>query len=65
MEQKLYGRSDDEGNVAILDGEGNWITRIDANVYPVGSKLSARYEHPAGITLTRADAERIGVPILC
>ena len=31
--------------------------------YPVGSELSARYEHPEGITLRPHDAEKLGIEI--
>jgi len=60
----IFGRINNDGNVDILTvSDGEPVTRIDANVYPVDSALSARYEHPAGITLTRADAGKIGIEI--
>lgn len=60
----LIGRINENGDVYVLDAAtGESITRIDANVYPVGSDLSARYEHADGIVLTRADAERLGVRV--
>jgi len=61
---QMFGRINAAGNVDVLmiaDGEA--VTRIDANVYPVGSQLSARYEHPDGIVLTAADAKSIGLTI--
>lgn len=60
----VFGRINPDGNVDVLDVEtGEAITRLDISVYPVGSQFSARYDHPEGITLTRADAERIGLEI--
>lgn len=50
-----------DGNAVILWKDGGAVTRIDANVYPIGSNLSARYEHAAGIILTISDAESIGI----
>jgi hypothetical protein len=52
-----------DGNVLLEDANGDIVTRIDADVYPVDSKLSARQEHPDGITLTRSDAAKLGVVI--
>ena len=61
MNERFY-RLTETGNAAILDAEtGAAITRLDADVYPLGSLLSARYEHPDGIVLTVADARSIGV----
>lgn len=60
----IFGRLTDEGHVAILHVEdGEPVTRLDATVYPVGSSLSARHEHPQGIVLTRADADKLGIEI--
>lgn len=60
----MFGRINAEGNVDVLMIEdGAAVTRIDANVYPVGSQLSARYEHPDGIVLTAADAKTTGLTI--
>ena len=42
---------------------GEAVTRIDANVYPIGSELSARYEHPRGIYLTESDVRRLKIEI--
>jgi hypothetical protein len=60
---QLFGRMDREGNVSIESSDGDMVTSIDADVYPVGSRSSAREEHPDGITLTRADAAKLGVVI--
>lgn len=61
---EIFGRINNDGNVAILYAEdGAAVTRLDANVYPVGSELSVRYEHPEGIVLTRSDAAKLGIKI--
>jgi hypothetical protein len=60
----FIGRINDQGNVNVFHlGEGDPATQLDASVYPVGSKQSARYEHPGGIVLTRADADKLGIEI--
>lgn len=61
---EFFGRINDAGNVDVFHLDGTTATRLDANVYPVGSKFSARYEHPGGITLCAADAKRIKLPIV-
>jgi hypothetical protein len=59
-----FGRVRTDGNINILyAAEGDVVTSMDANVYPVGSVLSTRYERPEGIVLTRADAESLGIQI--
>lgn len=61
---EFFGRINDAGNVDVLHVEdGAAATRLDAGVYPVGSDVSARYEHPAGIVLSRADADKLGIEI--
>jgi hypothetical protein len=59
----MFYRINDDGNAIILEDDGSIVTRIDANVYPVGSNCSARYEHPEGITLTIEDAQRLGIEV--
>jgi hypothetical protein len=59
----MFYRINDDGNAIILHENGEMVTRIDANVYPVGSDLSARYEHPEGIVLTVEDAEKLGIEV--
>lgn len=61
MGQMFYRRNDDGNAVIMWAEDGSAVTRIDADVYPVGSELSARYEHPEGIVLSINDAERIGI----
>jgi len=59
---QMFYRVDSNGNAVILYvDDGTAVTRIDANVYPVDSDLSARYEHAEGIVLTVADAQKIGI----
>lgn len=60
----IFGRVREDGNIAVLYAEdGLPVRRLGANVYPVGSNLSARYEHTDGIVLNRADADRLGIEI--
>lgn len=62
--KNIYGVMTESGNVAILYSDsGEEVTRIDANVYPVDSDLSARYEHPGGIILTVEDAKSLSIVI--
>ena len=53
MNTKIFARKRDDGNFDILEIEdGEAVTQIDINEYPVGSELSVKYEHPAGIIFT-------------
>ena len=61
-----FGRINEDGNVAVLDVQsGEAVTRIEdaPGLYPVGSDLGCRYEHPAGIIVTQSDAKRFGIEI--
>ncbi len=58
---EMFYRIDENGNAVVFHASGEEVTKIDADVYPIYSLLSARYEHPCGIVLTVADAERIGI----
>ena len=60
---EVFGRINEQGNVDLFAMDGEAATRVDANIYHVGSGLSARYEHPEGITISKDDANRIGVQI--
>ncbi len=61
---EFFGRINQDGNVDVLHvADGAAATRLDASVYPVGSDVSARYEHPDGIVLTRDDAAKLGIEI--
>lgn len=60
----VFYRVNDEGTADLLDVEtGRAITRIEQGptLWPIGSDVSARYEHPEGITITVEDAERMGI----
>ena len=57
----MFYRINENGNAVILNDDGTAVTRIDANVYPVGSGLSARHEHAEGVVLAVADAQKIGI----
>lgn len=60
----FYGIEQGDGNVVVLHVEdGLAATRLDASVWPIGSKVSARYDHPQGIILSREDAEKLGLQI--
>ena len=61
----MFYRINSDSNAVIFENDGSVATRIDANVYPVGSNCSARYEHPEGIVLTIADAEKLGIEKEC
>lgn len=57
----MFYRINENGDAAIFHDSGEAATKIDANVYPVGSDLSARYEHAEGVVLTIDDAKKIGI----
>jgi len=60
----IIGRKNNDGTISLIySGDGEAVTRINEDVYPVGSALSARYEHPRGIVLTREDAIKLGIEI--
>jgi len=60
----FFGRKNSDGNIDVLEVEsGLGANRLDANVYPVGSSLSARYDHPEGITLSPEDAAKLGIEV--
>ena len=60
---KMFARKNDDGNYDIFENDGSAATKIDANVYPVGSSFSARYEHADGIVLTPGDVEKLKIEI--
>lgn len=62
---EFFGRTNEDGDVAVFHESGEAATRMDCSLYVVdsdGSK-SVRYEHPEGIVISRADAEKIGLEI--
>lgn len=67
MINTIFGRINNDGNVDVFFIESEEaVTRLDdsiATVYPIGSDFDAKYEHTAGITLTKSDAASIGLGI--
>lgn len=61
----MFGRINANGNVDVFEQDGEPATRIVdvSNIYPVGSDMSTMNEHPAGIELATADANKIGLTI--
>ena len=62
---EFFGRTNEDGSVAVFYMSGEAATRMDCSLYAVdsdGSK-SVRYEHPEGIVISRADAEKSGLDI--
>lgn len=57
--------ADNPAIVRLLDEDGCPVTRVDdaTTLYPVDSNLSAAYDHPGGINVTREDAEAHGIEI--
>ena len=60
---QVFGRINEEGAIDLFDMNDERATRLDANVYPVGSSTSARYEHADGLTITADDAKLLGIEI--
>lgn len=61
----IFYRFDEQENCRLFYRDsGEVVTRlyIGSDVYPVGSNLSACYEHPAGIVLDAADIRRLQIP---
>lgn len=63
-DEKIFARKRKDGDYDILYVDsGEDVTRIDANVYPVGSSKSTRYEHPEGIILSKSDVNKLKIDI--
>lgn len=61
---KLFARKTDDGNYLIAYvADGAPVTKLDINIYPVESNMSAKYEHPEGIILTEEDVKKLGIII--
>lgn len=61
---EFFGRMTEEGHVAVLHApDGEPATRLDTSIYPVGSDVSARYEHPEGIILHLEDAATLDIEL--
>jgi hypothetical protein len=60
----IFGRRNENGNIALLyEADGAPVTRLDEDIYPIDSDLSARHEHPEGIVIDDNDAVRLGIEI--
>ena len=59
----MFARKNVDGNYDIFENDGSVVTKINANVYPVGSNFSARYEHADGIVLTADDVDKLNIQI--
>ena len=63
---EIFGRIDDNGNVALFYKEGGAVTIFESEMpmaWPVDSDVSAYYEHPNGIVLEKQDAKKLGIEI--
>lgn len=58
---EMFFRINNDGNAAVFHNSGEPVTRIGADVYPVDSSVSARYEHPEGIVLSIDDAKKLNI----
>lgn len=67
MKSEIFGRTNETGNVNILYKEsGEAVTALESTmplVWPVNSDVSAYYEHPNGIELTKEDAVALGIEV--
>ena len=63
IKQEIFGRETGAGIAIFYIADGEHVTRLDENIYPVGDYLSARYEHPEGLIISREDADMIGIDI--
>jgi len=63
QDDKIFGRQTEEGVEVLYAKDGEPVTSLDENVYPIGSEVSARYEHAEGIILYMEDAEKLGIEI--
>ena len=59
----MFARKNVDGNYDIFENDGSVVTKINANVYPVGSNFSAHYEHANGIALTADDVDKLNIEI--
>lgn len=64
---EIFGRKNDNGNIDVLYAhDGERVTQFDEDlplVYPVGSDLSAFYEHANGVEISQEDAKKIGLDV--
>jgi len=60
--QKIYAREYGENFILIAgDGVVTCFEPEDPTVYPVGSSVSAHYDHPDGIVLSERDVKTCGI----
>lgn len=57
----MFYRINTDGNAVILNNDGTAVTRLNEGVYPVGSDVSAMYEHPEGVVLTVENAKSLNI----
>ncbi|MCK5450233.1 MAG: hypothetical protein KAI70_00555 [Candidatus Omnitrophica bacterium] len=60
----MFYRKNSVGNAVIFENDGSVATRIMQSkhcVYPVGSNMSTKYEHPVGVVLSVEDAQKLGI----
>lgn len=62
---EIFGRITNEGIRIFYATDGHPVTRIPGahTVYPMGSSLSCEWEHPNGIVLSQADAEKLNIEL--
>lgn len=64
--KNIFGRINNDNNVDLFHASGEFVTSITvtgAPLWPVDSDICSEYEHPNGIVITRADAERLCIEI--
>ena len=62
----VFGRANEDDDIVLLHCEdGDSVRRLDDvdGLYPVDSHFGVKYAHPAGIIITREDAEKFGIVI--
>lgn len=60
----IFGRTVENGVLLCWRDSGEVVTALEKNMplaWPVDSDLSAHYEHPEGIILSKEDAESLGI----
>lgn len=63
---EIFARKRIDDNYDILASNGEPVTQFPFAfplVWPIHSSLSAYYEHPDGIILSRNDVEKLGIEI--
>ena len=63
---EFFARERKDGDFDIIDTDGGdaiTVIHFGPTVWPVGSDLSAGYEHPKGIVLDENDVKKLGLEI--